>query len=116
MIRVPYAKVLLPHRVLCLPLCSEIHIHTIGSYEGDAWPNAIAFDASESNFNRVQLCAGFRDVLLDLNDPRIAVWFNKVRVPIKVSIAQSPEADIVVDGIRYVHPDSMGVRNWVVYN
>jgi hypothetical protein len=88
----------------------------VGSFDGDAWPNAIAFDASESNFNRVQLCAGFRDVLLDLNDPRIAVWFNKVRVPIKVSTAYTPEADIVVDGTRYLHPDSMDVRGWVVYN
>jgi len=88
----------------------------IGSSSADAWPNAIAFDASESNFNRVQLCAGFRDVLLDLNDPRIAVWFNKVVVPIKVSTAYAPEADIVVDGIRYLHPDSMVVKDWVVYN
>lgn len=88
----------------------------IGSFGGDSWPNAIAFDASESNFNRVQLCAGFRDVLVGFNDPRIAVWFNKVRIPIKVSTAQSPEADIVVDGIRYIHPDSMGVRNWMIYN
>ncbi|MCD6202559.1 MAG: SusD/RagB family nutrient-binding outer membrane lipoprotein [Bacteroidales bacterium] len=88
----------------------------VGSYEGDAWPNAIAFDASESNFNRVQLCEGFRDELVALNDPRIGVWFNKVRVPIKVSTAHSPAADIVVDGVRYIHPDSMAVRNWVVYN
>ncbi len=88
----------------------------IGSSADDAWPNAIAFDASESNFNRLQLCAGFRDVLLDLNDPRIAVWFNEVIVPIKVSTAYDPEADIVVDGIRYLHPDSMVVRDWVVYN
>jgi hypothetical protein len=88
----------------------------IGSTESDSWPNAIAFDASESNFNRVQLCAGFRDVLVDLNDPRIAVWFNKVRIPIKVSTAQSPEADIVVEGIRYIHPDSMAIKNWVVYD
>ena len=88
----------------------------IGSSDGDAWPNAIAFDATESNFNRLQLCAGFRDVLLDLNDPRIAVWFNKVRIPIKVSTAYAPEADILVDGIRYLHPDSMDVRGWVVYN
>ncbi|MCK5134684.1 MAG: SusD/RagB family nutrient-binding outer membrane lipoprotein [Bacteroidales bacterium] len=88
----------------------------IGSSEADSWPNAIAFDASESNFNRVQLCAGFRDVLVDLNDPRLAVWFNKVRIPIKVSTAYTPEADIVEDGIRYLHPDSMDVKGWVVYN
>jgi hypothetical protein len=88
----------------------------MGSSSSDAWPNAIAFDASESNFNRVQLCAGFRDVLLELNDPRIGVWFNKVRIPIKVNTSQSPEADIIVDGIRYIHPDSMPSRNWVVYD
>jgi len=88
----------------------------IGTSEDDAWPNAIAFDASESDFNRVQLCAGFRDVLLELNDPRIEVWFNKVRVPIKVSTAQAPENDIVVDGIRYIHPDYMVANNWMVYN
>ena len=87
-----------------------------GTYSGDAWPNAVAFDASESNFNRVQLCAGFRDVLLELNDPRIGVWFNKPVIPIEISMAQSPNADIIVDGTRYIHPDSMVVRNWVAYD
>ena len=53
---------------------------------------------------------------MDLNDPRIAVWFNKVRIPIKVSTAFDPEADIIVDGVRYLHPDSMDVRGWMVYN
>lgn len=87
-----------------------------GTSDADAWPNAIAFDASESNFNRVQLCAGFRDVLVDYNDPRLGVWFNKALTKIEVSTAQSPEADIVVDGVRYIHPDSMAVRDWVIYN
>ena len=64
----------------------------VGTFDGDAWPNAIAFDASESDFNRVQLCAGFRDVLYELNDPRLAVWFNKVRTPMEISTAQSPAA------------------------
>ncbi|MEA3479212.1 MAG: SusD/RagB family nutrient-binding outer membrane lipoprotein, partial [Bacteroidota bacterium] len=87
-----------------------------GTSGDDAWPNAIAFDATESDFNRVQLCAGFRDVLIERNDPRIDVWFDKAVIPIKVSTAQSPAADIIVDGIRYIHPDSMAIRNWVVYN
>jgi hypothetical protein len=88
----------------------------IGTFEGDAWPNAIAFDANESNFNRVQLCAGLRDVLLDFNDPRLAVWFNKVRTPIKVSTAFVPAGDTIVDGVRYLHPDTMVVKDQVVYN
>ena len=87
-----------------------------GTYDTDAWPAAIAFDNSESNFNRIQLCAGFRDVLYEYNDPRIAVWFNQVVTPIEVSTAQSPSADILVDGVRYLHPDSMAVKGWVVYD
>jgi len=87
-----------------------------GTSSDDAWPNAVAFDASESNFDRVQLCAGFRDVLYELNDPRIGVWFNKVRTPMEISTVHSPEADIIVDGVRYLHPDSMAVKNWVAYN
>ncbi|XOV94095.1 MAG: SusD/RagB family nutrient-binding outer membrane lipoprotein [Bacteroidota bacterium] len=87
-----------------------------GTSSADSWPNAVAFDQSQSNFNRVQLCAGFRDVLVGYNDPRIDVWFDKAITKITVSTAQSPEADIVVDGVRYIHPDSMAVRGWVIYD
>ncbi|MGC9352526.1 MAG: SusD/RagB family nutrient-binding outer membrane lipoprotein [Mariniphaga sp.] len=86
----------------------------IGSSSGDSWPAAVAFDASESNFDRIQLCAGFRDVLVDLNDPRIGVWFNQVVIPIKVSDQYGD--DEIVDGIRYLHPDFMAANNMVVYN
>jgi hypothetical protein len=86
----------------------------VGSSSGDSWPAAVAFDASESNFDRIQLCAGFRDVLVDLNDPRIGVWFNPVVIPIKVSDQYGE--DEIVDGVRYLHPDFMAANNMVVYN
>lgn len=86
----------------------------IGSSSGDSWPAAVAFDASESNFDRIQLCAGFRDVLVELNDPRIGVWFNKVVIPLKVSNQYGE--DEIVDGVRYLHPDFMAANNMVVYN
>ena len=87
----------------------------IGSSDSDAWPANTTFDASESNFNRIQLCAGFRDVLVGYNDPRIAVWFNKAKVQIKVS-TEHAEDDIVVDGVRYLRPEYMAANNMVVYN
>ncbi len=87
----------------------------IGTTEGDSWPAAIQFDASQSNFNRIQLCAGLRDVLYELQDPRLGTWFNKVKVQIKVG-NYYPDADIVVDGIRYLNADSMAANNLVVYN
>ncbi len=86
----------------------------IGSSSGDSWPATVAFDASESNFDRIQLCAGFRDVLVDNNDPRLNVWFNKVRIPIKVSSAYGD--DEIVGGVRYLHPDHIESNNMVIYN
>ena len=85
----------------------------IGSSDADAWPANTTFDANGSNFSRIQLCAGFRDVLVDLNDPRIAVWFNKVKVPIKVSSAVAE--DEIIDGVRYLNPDYMAANDMVLY-
>ena len=87
----------------------------IGSTAGDSWPATIVFDASESDFNRIQLCAGLRDVLYDLNDPRLGTWFNKVKVQIKVG-NYYPDADIVVDGVRYLNEDSLDNMGLAVYD
>ncbi len=87
----------------------------IGSSGDDSWPANATFDNSESNFSRIQLGAGFRDVLLDLNDPRLAVWFNKVKVKITVS-DMYPENDKVVDGVRYLRPSYVAEQGYVIYN
>lgn len=86
----------------------------VGSSNDDSWPANTTFDPSESNFDRIQLCAGFRDILVEFNDPRIDVWFNKVRIPIKVS--EEYGNDVIVNGVRYLHPDYMADNNMVVYN
>jgi hypothetical protein len=88
----------------------------IGTSAGDSWPATTKYDASESNFSRIQLGAGFRDVLVTLKDPRIAVWFNKVKVPIKVSTKYLPLTDTKVNGVRYLDPTYMASKNMVVYN
>lgn len=86
----------------------------IGSSNDDSWPANTTYDASESAFDRIQLCAGFRDVLASNNDPRLSVWFNPVAVPIKISSAVTE--DEIVDGVRYLNPDYMAANNYVVYN
>ncbi|QGY47303.1 SusD/RagB family nutrient-binding outer membrane lipoprotein [Maribellus comscasis] len=86
----------------------------VGSSNDDSWPANTTFDLSESSFDRIQLCAGFRDVLVKNDDPRIAVWFNEVAVPIKVSTAV--DEDEVIDGVRYLNPDFMVASDYVVYN
>jgi hypothetical protein len=87
----------------------------IGSSSSDSWPANTAQDVSQSNFDRIQLCAGFRDVLVKNNDPRIDIWFNKVKTQIRVS-DKYPQDDIVVDNIRYLRPDYMTSKNMVIYN
>ena len=86
----------------------------IGSSNDDSWPANTTYDASESAFDRIQLCAGFRDVLTDFEDPRLSVWFNPVVVPIKVS--SSVAEDEVIDGVRYLNPVYMDENDYVVYN
>jgi hypothetical protein len=87
----------------------------IGSSSSDSWPANTTYDASESNFSRLQLCAGLRDVLLDLKDPRIEVWFNKVKTKIKISTLY-PDNDIIVNGVRYIRPEVLAADNYVIYN
>jgi hypothetical protein len=87
-----------------------------GMTSSDSWPAAVAFDKKNSNFNRIQLCAGFRDVLVENNDPRIATWFEKVNIPIKISDAYSPVADTTVSGVRYLTNAEVTSKEWVVYN
>ena len=89
----------------------------VGASSSDSWPANTKndFDATNSNFSRIQMCAGLRDVLLDYKDPRIAVWFNKVKIQIKVSTTY-PENDIIVNGVRYLRPEFLTSGNYVVYN
>jgi hypothetical protein len=87
----------------------------IGSSGSDSWPANITFDASESNFSRLQLCAGLRDVLVERSDPRLPVWFNKVVTRIKVS-TQFPDDDVVEGGVRYIRPEWLAANDYVIYN
>ncbi|MCF6333016.1 MAG: SusD/RagB family nutrient-binding outer membrane lipoprotein [Draconibacterium sp.] len=88
----------------------------VGTSNSDSWPANTTYDNSQSNFSRIQLCAGFRDVLVDFNDPRLAVWFKKTKVPIKISTKYDPEVDIKVDGVRYLLPSYVASQGYVVYN
>ncbi len=61
-----------------------------GLNSGDSWATAVAWDGtpSQGNYTRLQLCAYFRDVLVGLGDPRLAVWFKPVTS--QVTLASIP--------------------------
>jgi hypothetical protein len=77
-----------------------------GSGEADSWPGNVVFDGTKgSNFRRKKPCATLVETLRDYNDPRIDVWFKKVEIPTVLSTTE--KHNTIVDGIRYINPDSV---------
>ena len=88
----------------------------VGSSNADSWYANVTYSGNGgSDFTRIQLCAGFRDVLVGYKDPRLDVWFNPVKTQIQVS-TDHPENDIIVGGVRYLRPEYLVEKNWVIYN
>lgn len=52
----------------------------LGQNAGNSWPAAVAFDGEQSNFRRLKPGKPFIDLLKQLNDPRLPVWFAPVHV------------------------------------
>lgn len=83
-----------------------------GTSVNTAWPNTTKFDASESNFSRIKMCATLLEKLQELSDPRIEVWAAKVKIPLKVDATQPAGTNTLmeIDGKQYrvLSPDVVG--------
>ncbi|MGB3588647.1 MAG: SusD/RagB family nutrient-binding outer membrane lipoprotein [Tunicatimonas sp.] len=93
------------------PIITSIENDATMSYVGngsdDAWPSNSVFDLGGSQYTRIQMCETLVDALQTRNDPRIAVWAEKVEVPLVVSDTLSAETNTIVDGVRYISPDQI---------
>ncbi|WKN42082.1 SusD/RagB family nutrient-binding outer membrane lipoprotein [Tunicatimonas pelagia] len=93
------------------PIISSIENDATMSYVGnssdDAWPSNSVFDLGGSQYTRIQMCETLVDALQTRNDPRIAVWAEKVDVPLVVSDTLPAETNTIIDGIRYISPDQI---------
>lgn len=79
-------------------------ISYIGESSGDSWPTNTVFDLSPSGtYMRIKLCATLVDKLQDLNDPRLAVWANKITIPLE--LVDGNDVDEIVDGKRLISQD-----------
>jgi hypothetical protein len=80
----------------------------IGSNQDNSWPNNLKFDGTNgSNYRRIKMCATFVKALESYNDPRLGVWAAKVQIPIVISATASPDPDVIINGVRYIHPDAI---------
>ncbi|NOR74643.1 MAG: SusD/RagB family nutrient-binding outer membrane lipoprotein [Draconibacterium sp.] len=80
------------------------------SYPGDSpstsWPSNTVFDPDPSgNYMRTKMCSTFIEVLQSLNDPRLAVWANKIETPLL--LVPGEEIDEIIDGVRNISQDQV---------
>ena len=82
-----------------------------GNSNDDSWPANAVYDASASNYRRLKMAATFVNKLLDLKDPRIAVWANKVQIPLVVDANLPKGTDRIENGKRLLSPDKVVGRD-----
>ncbi len=90
-----------------------------GLSSADSWATAIAWDntPAQGNYTRCQLCAGFRDVLVGVKDPRLPVWFKPVSVQIVVTDQYAAQgADVTIGNKRYITKAQVAAKNYVIYD
>ncbi|WP_339840020.1 SusD/RagB family nutrient-binding outer membrane lipoprotein [uncultured Maribacter sp.] len=107
---------------LAKPLFSEIDdelvLNYLGGVEDQSWPNSGQF-GSASEFYRVKPCTTLTDMLKELEDPRISVWFAPVAIPTKVvPAAEVPGGGDLVeaDGVRYINEETLDANNYAIYS
>lgn len=79
-----------------------------GASPDTSWPANTVFDPSESNYKRIKMGGTLVESLQAKNDPRLAVWANRVEIPLVVDATLTAGTDEIIDGVRYLSPDKVG--------
>ncbi|MCJ7449180.1 MAG: SusD/RagB family nutrient-binding outer membrane lipoprotein [Bacteroidales bacterium] len=87
---------------LILDAAEDATICYIGNSSSDSWPCNTTFDLSETNWRRIKMCSTLVERLQALNDPRLAVWANKIEIPIVVDPTKPDGYDEIVAGERVI--------------
>jgi hypothetical protein len=73
-----------------------------------SWPTTADFGNDVTNYTRLEIAAPFVETLQTLKDPRLAIWVQKVAIPLVVDSNLPPGTDKVENGKRYLSPDKVG--------
>ncbi len=85
----------------------DVNLEYTGTSTVDSWPtNTVFGQLEQGSYRRVKMCATLVDTMQNRNDPRLALWAQKVDIPLVV-VASPDDRDEIVDGIRYVGPDAV---------
>lgn len=94
-----------------------------GNSQSDSWPTNVTFDSGDSStYRRIKMADTFVRVLLELNDPRIGIWANKVKIFLheddNFPTGTDKIVDTVVNGetrkVRYISSDVLSSRGITV--
>lgn len=74
-----------------------------GNSDVDSWPNNTVYDGTGgSNFRRLKMCATLVDAMQALSDPRLAMWAEKIDIPLVVDETLPEGTDKIENGVRFV--------------
>ncbi|WP_337042322.1 SusD/RagB family nutrient-binding outer membrane lipoprotein [Emticicia sp. 17c] len=79
-----------------------------GTSDATSWPANAVYDVSGSNYRRIKMAATLVKSLQSLKDPRLAIWANKVEIPLVVDPKLPAGTDKIEGGKRYLSPDKVG--------
>ncbi len=68
-----------------------------GNNNGDSWPSNATYDTDSTNYRRIKMANTYVTKMMALNDPRIAVFANRVRVFLHVDDTYPSGTDKVED-------------------
>lgn len=82
----------------------DANISFVGSSKDNSNPLNTVYDVSpDGSYMRVKMARTLVDALQKYNDPRLAVWANKVEVPLV--LVEGTSVDKIVDGKRQISQD-----------
>lgn len=89
---------------LILDESDDAVIDFVGASPTDSWPSNTVFDTSSSgNYFKTKMCSTLIEALQGFNDPRLAVWANKIEIPLKE--VPGTEIDVIINGVRNLSED-----------
>lgn len=83
----------------------DANISYPGNAQNTAWPITMEFSPNDvsSEYLRRKPCATLVDTMQFYNDPRMAVWFERVEIPLE--LVGGTDVDQIVGGVRQVSQD-----------
>lgn len=88
---------------IILSASEDTRMNYIGATPENSWPSNTVFDKSTSgNYNRIKVAETLVEALKRLQDPRIAVYAERIQIPLVVEPTWADDRDEIINGVRHV--------------